>query len=81
MKARFRWLVVLALILGVLRSKAWSMTLAAAGFVYGAIGVFTLGVTLDYGLLAGAAVLGLGAGGLGTRDHRQLPAAHLVPNR
>src|SRR5690349_21104387 len=29
----------------------------AVGTVYGAIGVFTLGVTLDYGLLAGAAVL------------------------
>lgn len=52
----------LTLVLGMLRSKAWSITLAAAGFVYGAIGVFTLGVTLDYGLLAGASVLGIVAG-------------------
>ena len=31
-------------------------------FAYGAIGVFTLGVTLDYGLLAGATTLGAIAG-------------------
>jgi hypothetical protein len=41
------------------------LTLAGAGFVYGAIGVFTLGVTLDYGLLAGAVVLGTVAGAPG----------------
>jgi hypothetical protein len=52
----------LTLVLGMLRSKLWSMTLAAAGFAYGAIGVFTLGVTLDYGLLAGATMLGAIAG-------------------
>jgi len=52
----------LTLVLGMLRSKPWSMTLAAAGFAYGAIGVFTLGVTLDYGLLAGATTLGALAG-------------------
>jgi hypothetical protein len=49
----------LTLVLGMLRSKVWSMTLAAAGFAYGAMGVFTLGVTLDYGLLAGAMLLGV----------------------
>jgi len=52
----------LTLVLGVLRSKVWSMTLAAAGFAYGAMGVFTLGVTLDFGLLAGATLLGVVAG-------------------
>jgi hypothetical protein len=52
----------LTLVLGMLRSQAWSMTLAAAGFAYGAMGVFTLGVTLDYGLLAGATLLGVVAG-------------------
>jgi len=57
----------LTLVLGVLHSKLWSMTLAAAGFAYGAIGVFTLGVTLDYGLLAGATMLGAIAGVSTTR--------------
>jgi hypothetical protein len=52
----------LTLVLGMLRSKAWCMTLAAAGFAYGAMGVFTLGVTLDCGLLAGATLLGVVAG-------------------
>jgi hypothetical protein len=36
------------------RSRVWAFTLAAAGVLYGAIGVFVLGVTLDYVLLAGA---------------------------
>jgi hypothetical protein len=57
----------LTLVFGMLRSKLWSMTLAAAGFAYGAIGVFTLGVTLDYGLLAGATMLGAIAGVSTTR--------------
>lgn len=47
----------LTLVLDMLRSRTWSITIAAAGFVYGTIGVFNLGVTLDYGLLAGATVL------------------------
>jgi len=38
--------------------KAWNFTAAAAGFVYGAMGAFTLGVALEYGLLAGALLLG-----------------------
>jgi hypothetical protein len=63
----------LTLVLGMLRSKAWSMSLAVAGFVYGAIGVFKLGVALDYGLLAGAAVLGViaGASRPGQAERRQ----------
>jgi hypothetical protein len=52
----------LTLVVGMLRSKAWSLTLAAAGFAYGAMGVFSLNVTLDYGLLAGATLLGAVAG-------------------
>jgi len=53
------------------------MTLAADGFVYGAIGVSALGVSLDYGLLAGATLLGivLGHGGFSaaTRAQRMHP--------
>ena len=43
--------------IGQLGSVAWSITLAVAGLVYGAVGVFVLGVQLDYALLAGALVL------------------------
>lgn len=42
---------------GGLQSRAWSGTLAAAGLFYGVFGVFRLGVRLDVGLIAGAAVL------------------------
>ena len=45
------------LMLGMFRSTLWSNTLVAAGVAYGAIGVVRLGVVLDYGLLAGAALL------------------------
>ena len=45
------------LILGLLGSSRWSAVLAAAGLLYGAVGVFALGVTLDYGLLAGATIV------------------------
>lgn len=45
------------LILGRLGSRSWSITLAAAGIGYGAIGVFGLGVSLDIILLAGAFLL------------------------
>jgi len=55
-------LIGFTLMLGLLRSNAWSMTLAIAGFGYGAMGVFTLGVRLDWGLLAGATLLGVVAG-------------------
>jgi hypothetical protein len=41
-----------------LRSRGWSVALVAAGFVYGVVGVFALGVALDYALLGGAIVLG-----------------------
>lgn len=70
----------LTLMLRMLRSKAWSVTLAAAGLIYGAMGVFGLGVTLDYGLLAGAIVIAVVAGTAGSRDHRKFLVAHLVPD-
>jgi hypothetical protein len=47
-------------ILNSLDSPPWTATIAIAGLVYGATGVFGLGVHLDYGLLAGA-LLALGA--------------------
>jgi hypothetical protein len=50
-------LIGVTLLLDRLGSTPWCTTLVAAGFVYGAIGVFRLGVLLDYGLLAGVAVL------------------------
>jgi hypothetical protein len=44
----------LSMVCSEFRSRVWAFTLAAAGVLYGAIGVFVLGVTLDYVLLAGA---------------------------
>jgi hypothetical protein len=49
------------LILRLLESKAWSLAVALAGLLYGAIGVFRLGVGLDVALIAGATVLAVGA--------------------
>lgn len=48
------------LVFGLLGSAPWSMTLVSAGFAYGTVGVFGLGVQLDYVLLSGALAL-LGA--------------------
>jgi hypothetical protein len=45
------------LIFGLLASSTWPIMLASAGLVYGAVGVFILGVELDYALLAAALVL------------------------
>ena len=39
------------LLFGNLRPRSWSAALALAGVLYGAIGVFRLGVALDWGLL------------------------------
>jgi hypothetical protein len=47
------------LIAGGFRSKAWAIPLVVMGSLYGGIGVFRLGISLDYGLIAGALVLGL----------------------
>jgi len=48
-----------SLVLGLFRSAACSAVLVSAGVGYGVVGVFRLNVTLDYGLLAGAAALAL----------------------
>lgn len=54
----------LAVVIGVtlasggLRGVSWNGVLAAAGVMYGAIGLFRLGVVLDVWLLAGASLLG-----------------------
>ena len=45
------------LMLSLLASRPWSIALALAGLIYGAVGVFVLGVQLDYLLLAGAVAL------------------------
>jgi hypothetical protein len=62
------------LIFGLLGSATWPISLAAAGLVYGAIGVFVLGVPLDYVLLAGALVL---MGAMRTFTFRQGPVSGL----
>jgi hypothetical protein len=49
----------LTLVLGLWQSQSWGLTLAIAGGIYGVIGVFALGVVLDYGLVAGALLLGM----------------------
>jgi hypothetical protein len=41
------------------RSPSWSAVLATAGLIYGVIGVFGLGVALDWGLLFAATMLGV----------------------
>jgi len=46
----------LSILCGQFGSRAWVRILTSAGLLYGAIGVFVLGVTLDYVLLAGALV-------------------------
>jgi len=56
-----------SLVFGLFNSRPWAFTLAAAGLMYGAIGVFLLGVTLDYALLAGAFVV---IGTAGTQTSR-----------
>jgi hypothetical protein len=46
-----------SLILGSLGSKGWAATVACIGLLYGAIGVFVLGVSIDLILVAGAIAL------------------------
>ncbi len=59
----------LALAVGGLRSRAWSLTLGAIGVFYGLSGATLLGVTLDWILLAGALLLVLA--GLTTKGELQ----------
>ena len=79
----------MALVWQSLRARVWSTALVVAGLVYGAIGVFRLGVALDWGLLFASAIL---AGAI-VRDHtgwrsvranhrertRRLPGDGLIP--
>ena len=46
----------LGLIVGGLGSRAWSLVLGATGLFYGLFGTLRLGVSLDWALVAGAAV-------------------------
>jgi hypothetical protein len=57
----------IALIFQSLRSRRGSLTLTAAGALYGAIGVFGLGVALDWGLISAAAILAAAV----LRDHAE----------
>ena len=50
-------LIGVVLMFGVYRSRSWAGTIAGAGVIYGILGVFWLGVTIDLLLLAGAVVL------------------------
>jgi hypothetical protein len=51
----------LALILEGFGSRAWSLTLAVLGLLYGVVGTFRLHVLIDMVLLVGAAGLGITA--------------------
>jgi hypothetical protein len=51
-------LIGATLLLNLFEDRRWGWTIAIAGLVYGAIGVFRLGVMLDVVLVAGAAWLG-----------------------
>jgi hypothetical protein len=50
-----------ALVIGGLGSRGWSLILAGSGVVYGLIGWFRLGVTIDAVLLVGATTLSAAA--------------------
>jgi hypothetical protein len=77
------------LAVGGFHSAPWNVALAAAGIVYGAIGVFGLGVALDVWLLGGGVLLGalVGADAIGGRVRatkaermtRRLPGDELIP--
>lgn len=53
------FVIGVSMMAGSFGSRAWKAIVTALGIVYGAIGVFALGVTLDWVLLAGAVLLGL----------------------
>ena len=55
-------------------SRAWSLMVAAATFVYAAIGVFRLGVFIDVALFAGMAMLVITATPLPSRTRWRQPA-------
>ena len=51
------FLIGASLVAGSFDSRAWIAVLAPLGAIYGVIGVFVLGVTIDWVLIAGAALL------------------------
>jgi hypothetical protein len=57
----------LTLVAGLSGARTWSAVLAAAGILYGLIGVFRLGVLIDVALLAG----GLGLAAISAREVRE----------
>lgn len=78
-------IIGLTLALAMYRFRAWSVAVIGAGAVYGVIGVFRLGVALDYGLLAGTALLLAATGDIDdfvrlrlVRSHAQREAARHV---
>ena len=50
-------LIGITLMFGLFREREWAPILASAGLLYGAIGVFRLGVLIDVVLIGGAAML------------------------
>jgi len=60
-------------------TAAWSAPLAAAGVLYGVVGVFVLHVLLDVGLLSGALVLAVVIASV--RAHATAPVMHKVARR
>jgi hypothetical protein len=66
----------ITLMFSALQSTAWTVPLVLAGFLYGAIGVFRLGVTLDAGLLAGSTLLALSISRRGTASLRRAIDRH-----
>ena len=60
-----------SLALDLFQSRRWTIALVVAGLIYGTVGVFVLGVTLDYVLLAGTAVIPpIERGIIHTRSHQ-----------
>lgn len=81
-------LIGVMLVVGGLPSAGWNVALTMAGVLYGAIGVFRLGVVLDGWLLAGAILLGAQLTAIrilgdvrATEDERtrRLPGDELIP--
>jgi hypothetical protein len=74
------FLIGVSLLANSFDSKPWTILMSSVGLIYGAIGVFILRVTIDWFLIAGAAILlsraatPLSVGGLVTlhREKRQL---------
>jgi hypothetical protein len=68
--------VGLSLLTGALGSRIWGALVALFGLAYGLMGVFWLGVQLDYGLLFGSLALALGTAVFPRQQPHLGPAAH-----